>query len=142
VAIEQARPGTILVIEDEAILRMLAADHLRTLGYRVIEAATADEATTIIQSGEHVDLAFCDVQLPGSMGGLTFAVWVRANYPGTQVILTSGNGSVLGNFRSGGAFPFISKPYDLATVADWISSLLSNRARAESAFEPRPSKEA
>lgn len=122
---EQAKGGTVLMVEDEAILRMLTAEHLRTQGFRVIEAATADEATHVLQSAEHVDLVFSDVQLPGTMGGLTFAVWIRANFPATKVILTSGSSAVLALFKSSDHVPFIPKPYDPAEVARQIGSMLS-----------------
>ena len=122
---EHATAGTILMVEDEAILRMATAEEFRTQGYRVIEAATAEEATQVLQSGERVDLVFCDVQLPGAMGGLTFAVWIRANFPAIKVILTSGSSAVLTLFRSDAHIPFIPKPYDPTEVAKLICSMLA-----------------
>ena len=86
-----ARPSTtILVVEDDVLIRMDLADYLRECGYHVIEASNADEAMAVLQSGREVGVALADVQMPGSMDGFGLARWVRANRPNTKVILTSG----------------------------------------------------
>lgn len=127
-AVERAS-GTVLIVEDEVLIRMATADHFRSKGYRVIETETADEAVLVLQTGEPVDVVFADVQLPGSMGGLSLAVWIHTHFPTTQVILTSGNATVLQNLRSGAAVPFVSKPYDPEHVAGQILAILSDPTR-------------
>ena len=111
---------------------MATADHFRSKGYRVIEAETADEAALVMQAGEAIDVVFADVQLPGSMGGLSLAVWIHTHFPDTEVILTSGNATVLENLRSGAAVPFVSKPYDPDQVAGHIMAILADPARNRS----------
>jgi DNA-binding NtrC family response regulator len=123
---DERASGTVLVVEDEVLIRMATADHLRSKGYRVIEAETADEAVLVLQTGESIDVVFADVQLPGSMGGLSLAVWIHTHFPDTQVILTSGNATVLQNLRSGATVPFVSKPYDPDHVAEQVLAILSD----------------
>ena len=73
----------VLVVEDEVLIRMVIADYLRTCGYRVIEAASADEALVILQHTEfQVDVVFSDIEMPGSMDGFALSKWLRANRPG------------------------------------------------------------
>ena len=57
----------ILVVEDEALVRMVMAEEFRAAGYVVIECANADEAWDLLMSGISVDLLFSDVQMPGRL---------------------------------------------------------------------------
>ena len=83
-------PKSILVVEDEVLLRFVIADYLRDCGYQVIEANDASEAVALLTL-EPPDLVFSDVRMPGEMDGLGLARWVRTNRPGLPVILTSGD---------------------------------------------------
>ena len=68
------RPEIILLVEDEALVRMLASDILtEEAGYRVIEAVNADEALTLLEARPDVRLVFTDVDMPGSLNGFTLA---------------------------------------------------------------------
>lgn len=58
---------TILVVDDEILLRLSIADEFRAYGYAVVEAANADEALSILQSGTVIHAVFTDVRMPGSM---------------------------------------------------------------------------
>ena len=61
---------TILIVEDEPVIRLNIADYLRVQGFRVVEATSAVEAIAIMQSDVvKVDLVFSDVQTPGDMDG-------------------------------------------------------------------------
>lgn len=82
--------NSILVVDDEVLIRLDLADYLRECGYRVHEAASAAEAIAVLQGGHSIDLVFSDVQMPGEMDGFGLAQWVRTHCPGVQVILTSG----------------------------------------------------
>jgi CheY-like chemotaxis protein len=124
---------TILVVEDDVILRLDTCDCLRRKGYLVVEAAIAEEAVAVLGSRETVDLIFCDVQLPGTMGGLSFTVWVREHFPSMPIILTSGNVPVAERVVSERPVPFIAKPYDPEDVASQIAALLRDSGhRADS----------
>jgi CheY-like chemotaxis protein len=116
---------TILVVEDEVLIRIDLADYLRDCGYRVCEAANADEALAILQSGERVDLVLTDVQMPGSMDGFALARWVRDNHPGMKVLLTSGvsrSADLAGDLCEEG--PIETKPYDPKRLAARIRAKL------------------
>ena len=81
---------TVLIVEDEALVRLSIADYLRGCGYRVIEANNADAAVSILKTETSVDVVFTDVQMPGSLDGFGLARWVRRERPGVRTIVTSG----------------------------------------------------
>jgi two-component system, response regulator PdtaR len=120
------QPLTILVVEDEPLARLSVADHLRSIGYRVIEADTADEAVSVLSSGSRIHLVFSDVELPGSMGGFSFAVWIRNHYRPIPVILTSGVGSVIPALNRQHLIPFLQKPYRPEEAATLIASVIAS----------------
>jgi CheY-like chemotaxis protein len=84
----QAR-GSVLVVEDEARLRFNIVDFLDQAGYRTLEAANADEALVLLRA-HAVDTLYTDIDMPGSIDGLGLAAAVRARWPATRVIVTSG----------------------------------------------------
>ena len=123
---------TILVVDDEVLIRMVISHYLRACGYRVIEAASADEALTVLQHLEtKVDVVFSDIDMPGSMDGFALSQWLRANRPGIDVILT---GSIprAANEAAGlcDSGP-LAKPYESQLVVDRIRRLLATRAASK-----------
>jgi CheY-like chemotaxis protein len=123
---------TILIVEDEVLIRFDVADYLRGCGYRVIEAGNASEAMAILQSGHRIDLVFTDVQLPGSMDGFALARWVRMHQPEIKVILTSGaarSAQVAGHLCEDG--PLEKKPYEPQQLLERIRATLARVRRAE-----------
>lgn len=82
---------TILVVEDEPLIRCDMAQMLSELGVVVLEAASADEAWDFLARGEKVDLVFSDICTPGSMNGAELAGRIKENYPNLAVVLTSGH---------------------------------------------------
>ncbi len=108
-----ADPRTVLLVEDEALLRMLMADLLRGAGVRVIEAATADEALAVLDSGLAVDMIFTDVRMPGRLDGVGLALAVTRDRPEIAVFVTSGD---LAPEVARQLPVFIPKPYDLDAV--------------------------
>ncbi len=121
--------GTILVVEDEVLIRLVIAEYLRDCGYRVFEAAHADEALLVLRQSERpIDVVFTDVEMPGSMDGFALAQWVRANRVGTDVILA---GSVARAVQAASDLcdqqNSVPKPYDPQTVHDRIRRLLASR---------------
>lgn len=116
----------ILVVEDEVLLRMVVCELLRDAGFRVIEAATADEALACVQSDSGIELVFSDVKMPGEMDGLALAERLRSEFPHIKVVLVSGH--LLGTDVGGGAI-LITKPYPIEeTVARLIALLDAKRA--------------
>ena len=115
---------TVLLVEDDALLRVSAADHLRANGYHVVEAGTVIEAATVLASGP-IHLVFSDVDLPGTTGGLSLAVWMNIHHPDVPVILTSGVRAVMPALADQRRIPFIPKPYDFEKVAALIAKVIA-----------------
>ncbi len=116
---------TVLVVEDEVLIRLVIADYLRECGYRVHEAVSAEEAVAILQALDvSIDVVFSDVEMPGGMDGFGLARWVRSNKPGIQVILTSGaerSADIAATLCEAG--PLLKKPYPSQDVVDRIRQL-------------------
>jgi CheY-like chemotaxis protein len=83
-------PKTVLVVEDETLIRMAVAESLRDAGYRVLEASCADEATSLLGAYGDIAVLFTDIQMPGPLNGAALTHFVRTHYPGVTVIATSG----------------------------------------------------
>lgn len=116
---------TVLVVEDETMVRMPIAEYLRDCGYNVLEAGNASEAISALGADDHVNLVFSDIRMPGGMDGLALAEWIRSHHPRVPVLLTSG-------YSGGKALPpmtfpgtrFIEKPYSQTQVERKIAALL------------------
>ncbi|MBA5800466.1 MULTISPECIES: response regulator [Rhizobium] len=100
--------SNILVVEDEPILRYDTVDFLERAGHRVLEAANADEAMVFLRRND-IDTLFTDIDMPGSMDGLGLVKRVRADWPSTKVIVTSGLIALSHDDLETGV-SFISKP--------------------------------
>jgi CheY-like chemotaxis protein len=85
-----APPPTILVVEDEILVRTVIAAYLRDCGFDVVEAGNADEAVRVLEAGIRIDIVFSDVNMPGSLDGFGPAQWLRRERPRLKIILTSG----------------------------------------------------
>jgi DNA-binding NtrC family response regulator len=120
-----ANVPTILLVEDEVLIRMATADALRSAGFTVIEAAHADEALSILHASVSVDLVMTDVRMPGSMDGLALSETLRASRPGLKLVIVSGE-LIAVPVRSV-ADLFFSKPVNLAVVIEKITKLLEER---------------
>ena len=82
----------VLVVDDEPIIRVALAEHLKEKGFQVREARTAAEAVAILEEpGCIVNLVFSDVRMPGEMDGLGLSRWIFENRPNIPVILASGD---------------------------------------------------
>ena len=88
---EVACAGSILVVEDEVVLRMDLADHLRSSGFIVLEAPNGDHALTVLNSEVNVGLVITDMRMPGEIDGGALVSWLRQEKPHIKVIVVSGN---------------------------------------------------
>ena len=122
------RAARILVVEDEALIRVLIAEELRLEGFGVIEADRADDALTYIKAGEQVDLVFSDIRTPGSLNGLQLAETLREKYPDIPIILTSGNPP---RGHVGIVEAFVPKPYDVRETIALMSTILALKSPGE-----------
>jgi CheY-like chemotaxis protein len=81
----------VLMVEDEVLIRFWAAELLRDEGYVVLEAADANEALALLETGHPVDLVLSDVHMPGGMNGAELSRYLKALRPNLPVLLISGN---------------------------------------------------
>ncbi|MCF6283175.1 MAG: bacteriohemerythrin [Candidatus Polarisedimenticolaceae bacterium] len=118
---------TILVVDDEEELLMLAQDSLQRLGYRVVTADDASQALAQLAEDSTIKLLFSDVVMPGGMNGYDLAEQAVATYQGLKVLLTSGytEKAVLNNGQAHFAANLLSKPYSQAELAQRVRAVLS-----------------
>ncbi len=114
---------TVLVVEDDILVRIMVAEELREAGMRVIEAATADEALEHLGAGIPIDFVFADVELPGSMNGIALARLLQATFPDIKLLMTSGR---LPAHETASLRPFIAKPYEIADLVARIRAALAD----------------
>jgi two-component system, response regulator PdtaR len=79
----------ILIVEDEALIRLSAVGMLEDAGFRMIEAANSDEALGLLEADSDVQLLFTDVEMPGAIDGLALAKQVRDRWPHIRIVITS-----------------------------------------------------
>jgi CheY-like chemotaxis protein len=113
-------PPTILVVEDNELVRLVAVEFLEDSGFMVVEADSADGAIDLLTNDGPIDAVFSDVQMPGSMDGVELAHWISREKPDVKVLLTSGNAP-----KQAGV-PILPKPYDLASVARRLKGMVSH----------------
>jgi len=114
----------VLVVEDETLLRMLLADQLRDAGYVVVDAANAQQALCAVSRTSDLKAIVTDIQMPGSIGGMTLARMVRSMRPTVKIVLTSGYYAVVDGVEHDGFFP---KPYDTSQIIAHVGTLLNER---------------
>lgn len=116
---------TILVVEDEVLIRLVLAEHLRGCGYRVIEAANGEEAIQVLESDQDVAILFTDVHLPGAIDGFALSRWAKRLRPGIKVIITSGTERAAQQATDlCDDEPYLVKPYDPAALVREIRRLV------------------
>ena len=123
---------TILIVDDEALIRMTVSDYLQERGFKVLEASNAAEAIKVIGSSRiAIDLVFSDVRMPGELDGFGLSTWIRNNRPELPVILTSGDAR-----KSAAAqaicseVPFLAKPFDLQAALLQIRSEIDRQKKS------------
>jgi DNA-binding NtrC family response regulator len=122
---------TILVVEDDILVRMPIAQYLRDCGYKVIEASNADEAMQVLQHQETVvDVLFSDIEMPGAVDGFGLAKWVGEHRPGLNVLLAGTVPRVVEHAEDLCGQGRVPKPYSAQIVHDRIRRLLSARRAA------------
>jgi CheY-like chemotaxis protein len=123
---QQSGSATLLLVDDETGVRVPTAEHLRDLGYRVVEAPDGPSALRLLDDGLAPDLLITDVGLPNGMDGVRVAEAVRERLPWLPILFTTGYAAV--------ALPedaeVIPKPYPLDTLALRVRTGLAAAARA------------
>lgn len=115
--------SSVLVVEDDATLRMVVVEALCALPVEVFSCSSAELALNVLEHTERIDLIVADVRMPGRMSGLDLASIVWSRWPGLPIVLTSGY--PLPNTRP---IPhhsaFIAKPWTLENLLDAVQARL------------------
>jgi PAS domain S-box-containing protein len=119
-----AGAGTVLLVDDEALVRASTADMLADLGYAVIEAGSAEEALRLVREGLAPDLLVTDHLMPG-MTGIELAREVRRSRHGTPVLIVSGYAETEGIAPD---LPRLTKPFRQADLAASVAVVAERRS--------------
>lgn len=114
---------TILVVEDEFLIRFMLADSLRECGYQVLEAVDGNEGCDILLSGQVVDLIITDVRMPGAIDRMELTRRSKSQLPARPVIVCSAD---LLQSQSYPADAFLAKPYTFKALAVLITRLIGD----------------
>lgn len=124
-SIAVAKRPSVLVVEDDFLLRMDAVDIVRNAGFEAVEAANADEAIAIIEADPNIHVVFTDVQMPGTMDGLKLARFIKDRWPPIKIVATSGRVKVSERDLPEGSV-FVPKPYNPAQIIRTLRELTDN----------------
>jgi signal transduction histidine kinase len=119
---------SILIVEDDALVREYVVTQISRLGYDTLAAGNAAEALAIIDGGEHIDLLFTDVIMPGGMNGRQLAIEARKRRPGLRVLYTSGytENAIVHHGRLDAGVLLLTKPYVSSDLAQMIRAALTS----------------
>ena len=120
-------------MEDEPLVRLVAADILMEAQFRVIEAADAEEALTVLKS--EVDVALSDVEMPPGMNGYDLARHIHRNWPTVGLLVASGREWPRPHDLPPGAV-FMGKPYSHATLVSHALAATENAQAARTLARP------
>ena len=128
VAPERKR-ATVLLVEDDAVVRATLTEALREAGYRVLEAEDAKQARAFFQSKEPVAVLVSDVSLPG-VSGIALARWAAESRPRVKIIMISGYPDKAGDAAKVGYF--LQKPFRAERLVSLVNALLEDGPSAPS----------
>jgi PAS domain S-box-containing protein len=119
---------TVLVVEDDDLVRRYVITQIESLGYRTLEASRASEALKIIDGPEHVDLLFTDVIMPGSLNGRQLVDAALVRRPGLKTLFTSGytENAIVHHGRLDTGVLLLAKPYRKSELARMIRLALES----------------
>ena len=135
---QTASSETILVVEDDRVVRSTAVDTLRQFGFTVLEAVNAERALAIVESGAKVDLLFTDVVMPGTLRSPELARRAQQILPNMGVLFTSGytENAIVHSGRLDDGVELLSKPYSNDQLFAKISRVMAKIRKAETALNP------
>ncbi|MEA2868045.1 MAG: hypothetical protein QOE39_2760 [Bradyrhizobium sp.] len=118
---------TILVVEDDKLVRDYVLTQLHSLGYATLDAANATEALALVEAGREFDLLFTDVIMPGSMNGRQLANALQTSRPALKVLFTSGytENAIIHHGRLDSGVLLLAKPYRKSDMAVMIRTALA-----------------
>jgi DNA-binding response OmpR family regulator len=118
-------PSTVLVVEDEVVIRMTVASQLRDNGFKVMEANDVAHAKSLLTANPDIALVFTDLKMPTPADGLGLIVWIRANRPDVSILMASASADIItpAQIIEYGV-QILQKPYDMDMLADNINAHL------------------
>jgi CheY-like chemotaxis protein len=121
----QSGSATVLLVEDDPMVRLATSMSLEGFGYKVIQTDSPGEAIRICKNCDlQIDLIMTDVVMP-EMTGYEMVVKIRAFLPGIKVLFTSGySPELLANELVAGQFHFIQKPFTIAVLEAKVKEVL------------------
>jgi nitrogen-specific signal transduction histidine kinase len=130
---------TILVVEDDQMVRPLVVRQIQSLGYVALTAATAEEALVVIDGGQEIDLLFTDLIMPGGMNGRLLADEALRRRPSLKILFTSGHSDneVTHDGRLDDGVLLLAKPYRKSELARMIRSALVADSKLQPISEER-----
>lgn len=119
---------TVLVVDDEPLIRMIAAEQLEELGYTVLEAGDGPSALKILNSSQPIHLLITDVGLPSGMNGRQLADAARVTRPGLEVLFITGyaENAVLNHGHLDPGMHVMTKPFEMDTFARRVKELIGS----------------
>ncbi len=128
--------GIVLLVEDEPLVRLVAADILVDANFRVIEASNAEEGLTVLRAGVEVDILLSDVEMPPGLNGYELARYIHERWPTVEIVVMSGREWPReGDLPPGAAF--LAKPCPSETLVSLVRSA-AERAQAARAARSAP----
>lgn len=121
--VEEADERSILVVDDEALIRLNLLDFFADEGFQTFEAGNANEAIAILEHNRSIRIVLTDVQMPGSMDGVKLAHYVRERFPPTLLVIASGAVKVRPDEMPSRTM-FVAKPFDPRYVLEEIERAL------------------
>lgn len=123
---DQGFGETVMIVDDEAMVRMLVSETLTENSYRVLEAHDAASAMKILSSDQSIDLLITDVGLPGHMNGRQLADAARTSRVGLKVLFITGyaENAAVGNGHLGPGMEILTKPFPMTTLANKVREIL------------------
>ena len=113
---------SILVVDDEPLIRINLADFFEDEGFTVFEADSADAAIAVLDAHPSIRIVLTDVQMPGSMDGVRLAHHIRERFPPTLLVVASGAVKLTAAQLPAHTM-FVAKPFDPRFVLDEINRL-------------------
>lgn len=124
-------PSTVLLVEDEPLIRLFLADLLEEAGFKVIETANAEEALVALESGIRINVLLTDVDMPAGCDGFELARKVHKLWPETEILIMSGR-----HWPDAAVLPpgaaFLAKPFPNEAIVSHVHSAAERTRRAYS----------
>ncbi|QJI45436.1 response regulator [Pseudomonas sp. ADAK2] len=116
---------TVLLVDDESVVRQTTSELLSEIGYRVFEAVDSVSAMKQAEKIEHLDLLLTDIGLPGSMNGISLSAELRNRYPNLKVLFITGFAGGAGLVTADAITGVLTKPFSLNELSSRVSALIN-----------------